>query len=319
MKRYKQLTQSDMVKIAILLAEGLKPSDIAIRIGKDKTTVYRCIKKNSDKNGFSADTAWEKVQERKKRVNSHPRILADDILKKFIIEKIESYWSPEQIAGRWKKDNGESLSHETIYKYIYEEKPELIKVYLRRKGKKYQKDCKNKYQLNGMRSIDERPKSVEERKEIGHWEGDTITDKGLTQGVVTNVERKSGFLVASKVENRTGENVYDVTIEDFAELPDEFKISVTYDRGSEFAWHKVIEGTTKMTVYFAHAYCPWERGSNENTNGLLRQFIPKGTDLRKVTEKDLQHYVSLLNNRPRKRLKYLTPYEVFQKELKSCT
>lgn len=164
--------------------------------------------------------------------------------------------------------------------------------------------------------IDDRPKEVTEQKEVGHWEGDTIVGKNHQQGIVTNVERKSGFLMASKVTRKTAEEVYDVTVEDFEDLPPpELKISITYDNGREFAWHKMIEGTTKITVYFAHAYSPWERGSNENTNGLLRQFIPKGTDFNTVTAEMLDHYVHLLNNRPRKRLGFKTPYEVFQQEL----
>lgn len=319
MKRYKQLTYEDMIKIETLFLEGLKPPDIALRIGKNKTTVYRCISKNSVGDTFKADLAWELIKERKRKANSHQRIFSDSLLEKFIVERIESYWSPEQIAGKWKKDVGEPLSHETIYKYIYENKPELIKVYLRRKGKKYQKNRKEKYSIQDRRMIDERSKEIEERNEIGHWEGDTIIGKNQKQAIVTNVERKSGFLMASKVENRTAGDVCDVTIEDFAELPKELKISITYDNGSEFAWHRMIEGIAKITVYFAHAYSPWERGTNENTNGLLRQFIPKGTDFSQVSEKDLQKYVSLLNNRPRKRLKYQTPYEVLQENLKSCT
>lgn len=319
MKRYKQLTYSDMVKIETLLKEGKRPIEIALKIGKSKTTIYRCIEKNSDDKGFYAEKAWEKVREKKSRANTHIRILSDSLLEEFICEKIESYWSPEQIAGRWKRDVGEALSHETIYKYIYDKKPGLIRIYLRRKGKKYQKDRGKPHELKEMRLIDERPKDVAGRREIGHWEGDTITDGSLIRGIVTNVERKSGLLLASKVDRRNSEEVSTVTIEDFTGLPDEIRLSITYDQGSEFGWHKIIEYFTKMTVYFAHAHCPWERGTNENTNGLLRQFIPKGTSLDQVTEKDLQHYVSLLNNRPRKRLNYQTPYEVFQKELKSCT
>lgn len=319
MKKYKQISYYDMVKIETLLEEGLGVIDIAIRIGKDKTSVYRCIKKNSHKGKFQAGKACYKINERKSRANSHPRILSDSLLEKYILEKIESYWSPEQVAGTWKKDKGEALSHETIYKYIYEENPELIQVYLRRKGIKYRKKRAERAVVLDMRSIEERPLEINKRKEIGHWEGDTITDKGLTNGIVTNIERKSGFLIASKVDRKTSKNVCDVTIEDFAVLPEELRLSITYDQGTEFAKHKIIEEKTKMTVYFAHKGCPWERASNESANGLLRQFIPKGSYLDKVSAEDLKRYVELLNNRPRKRLNYQTPAELFQQELSSCT
>lgn len=320
MSKYTQIKYYDMVKIETLLDEGLNISDIAVKIGKHKTTVYRFIKKNSHEGKFIADKAWHKLYERKNRSNSHPRILSDSLLEKYVLEKIESYWSPEQVVGAWKKGKKEPLSHETIYKYIYEKKPELVKIYFRRKGARY-RNRRNEGvgKIPNMRNINERPDAVESRKEIGHWEGDTITDKGLIRGIVTNIERKSGFLIASKVNNRRSTDICDVTIEDFSILPDNLRLSITYDQGSEFSKHEIIENNTKMTVYFAHKGCPWERASNESTNGLLRQFIPKGTDLNKVTDEDLQHYVDLLNNRPRKRLKYQTPYEVFHKELASCS
>ncbi len=318
---YKHLSFSDMVVIETLLGEGLKPPEIAIRLGKNKTSVYRCLEKNANSEGvFNAEVAWEKIRERKSKANTHKRIVSESILEKYIVEKLESYWSPEQIAGRWKKERTEALAHETIYQYIYKEKPEMVKLYLRRKGKKYQTNRKEKYQIDGRRMIDERPAEVEAREIFGHWEGDTIVGKNHQQGIVTNVERLSGFLIASKVQRKTAEETADVTIEDFADLPSELKLSITYDNGREFAWHKVIEGTAKITVYFAHAYSPWERGTNENTNGLLRQYIPKGTDFSTVSEQNLQKYVHLINGRPRKRLGYKTPYEVLQEEIsKSCT
>jgi len=312
MSRYKQLTYADMVKIETLLDEDMKVADIAIRIGKDKTTIYRCINKNCDGEGFDAEMAWEKVKTRQSRANCHPRILSDSLLEKYILEKIEVYWSPEQIAGKWREGTGESLSHETVYKYVYEEKTELVGVYFRRRGVKYRRKKVNHQKIAGMRSIDERPPEIQERKEFGHWEGDTITDRWLSQGIVTNVERKSGYLLASKVSKRTAAEVCSVTEKDFNQIPEGLRITITYDRGSEFLRHKIIEESTKMTVYFAHAYSPWERGTNENTNGLLRQFIPKTRPLSDVTHADLAKYVSLINNRPRKRLNYQTPAEVIQ-------
>jgi transposase, IS30 family len=314
-----------MIRIETLIREGYSDGEIGIKIGKDKTTVYRCIKKSEKpREKFSGKEAWEKVSERRSEANKHYRILDESALSKYILEKVVLFWSPEQIAGKWSEDTGEALCHETIYQWVYKNHPRLIKFYFRRKGKKYIKKRKEKYQIMDRRMIDERPEDVENRLEVGHWEGDTIVGKGHKGAIVTNVERKTGFLIASKLkdsseEKQRAEILADMTIEDFKDLPEEIRVSMTYDNGREFAWHKVIEGTTAMTVYFAHPYSPWERGTNENTNGLLREFIPKGTDFSTVSEENLQKYVHLINNRPRKRLKFLSPAQAFALELQRCT
>lgn len=316
MKTFTHLTYEDLVKIETLIDEGYKPPTIGIKLDRDKSTIYRCINKYSVDGVFKAEIAWEKIKEKRHSYTSHPRILSDSILEQFIIIKIKAYWSPQQIANKWKKEYNEPLSHETIYDFIYNQHPEFIKLYLRRKGKKYQKNRKEKYQLLDRRMIDTRPKEIETRSSIGHWEGDTIVGINHNGAILTNVERKSGFLLAKQISKNTSESVLDSTIDLFKEIPDEFKITITYDNGREFAQHRLIEYYTNMTVYFAHAYSPWERGTNENTNGLLRQFFPKGTDLTKISNEELQYYVDLLNDRPRKRHNWLTPREVFEEELK---
>lgn len=318
MKKYEHLRYDDFVKIETLLAEGFSVPEIALHLGRSKTTVYRAISRNSSGEGFGSQSAWEKVCERKGYANRHRRIFPESVLDEFIVEKIEINWSPVQIAGSWTQKTGESLSHETVYKFVHEHHPNLVKLYFRRKGKKYRKKGSERYQIEDRRMIDERPSTVEERKEVGHWEGDTIIGKNHQQAIVTNVERRSGLLLASKVERNTAENIFESTRELFKEVPKEFRISMTYDNGKEFSWHKLIEMTTKMTVYFAHAYSPWERGTNENTNGLLREYIPKGSDFSKITDKQLQHYVQLINDRPRKRHGFMSPNQVFLKELESC-
>lgn len=312
MKKYEKLGYRDIVMIETLLNQKMKKTEIAIKLSREKSTIYRCIKEYSDENGnFEADEVWEKILENRRNRKGHRKIMSDELLKKYVLEKIEINWTPEQIAGRWKAETGKTICHETIYQFIYEYYPHLVKLHFRRKGKKYQRKRKEKYQLTNRRMIDERPEPVESREKMGHWEGDTIVGKNHKQGIVTNVERKSGFLLAQKIPRRTAQNVADVTKEMFDKIPDELKITMTYDNGREFAWHKVIETENKMTVYFAHPYCSWERGTNENTNGLLRQYIPKGTDFNTVSDEDLAKYVDLINNRPRKRLGWKTPYEVF--------
>ena len=318
MKKYKQLSYEELIKIETLLSEDHKVHDIAIKLSRNKSTIYRCIKNGSKETAFDANKLYEKIQTRKLNSSKPRRILPDSILEEYIIDLIEEYWSPEQIANMWIKDTKESLCHETIYQYVYKNKPKLVKLYFRRKGKKYQHDRRSKHQILNRRMIDERPADVELRQDIGHWEGDTIIGKNHKGAILTNVERKSGKLIASKLPDKCAVSVLKATLEDFQDLPPRLCISMTYDNGKEFSSHQDIEKATGMTVYFARAYAPWQRGSNESTNGLLRQFIPKGTDFDTVSEEDLQRYVNLLNNRPRKRHGYLTPNEVFNSELSNC-
>lgn len=313
--KYKHLTLEELVKIETLLKEDFSVSEIAIRLSKNKSTIYRCINKNKDSDGFTAAKTYEKIKTRKLNSTKPRRILPDSILESYIVDQIKEYFSPEQIANSWSHDNKETLCHETIYQYIYKNKPSLVKIYFRRKGKKYQHNRRAKYQILNRRMIDERPSYVDQRKDIGHWEGDTIIGKNHKGAILTNVERLSGKLIAKKLPDRTSQSVLDSTIEEFSDLPPRLKISITYDNGKEFACHQDIEKQTGMTVYFARAYAPWQRGSNESINGLLRQFIPKGTDFKTVTDEDLQKYVDLLNNRPRKRHGWLSPNQVFQREL----
>ena len=205
-----------------------------------------------------------------------------------------------------------------MYQYVYKYKPELVKIYFRRRGKKYQKDRRSKHQTLNRRMITERPENVYLSQDICHWKVDTIIGKNHKGAITTNVERKSGKLISSKFPNKTAQAVLDATKDDFADLPAKLCVSITYDNGKEFSMHKDIEKSTGMAVYFARAYASWQRGTNENTNGLLRQFIPNGTDFNTVSEEDLERYVNLINNRPLKRLNWKSPNQVFDAEMKSA-
>ncbi|PIZ75547.1 hypothetical protein COY06_02920, partial [Candidatus Peregrinibacteria bacterium CG_4_10_14_0_2_um_filter_41_8] len=192
MRTYRHLTYKELVQIETYLHEGKTYSDIAIELGRDVSTISRVVKAYSSSLGsFCADEAWVEIGKKRSLANNHPRILDDSVLAEFIVEKIESYWSPEQIAGKWRAENNEVLCHETIYQYIYRNKPQLIKLYLRRKGKKYRKERdKGKGGIPEMVMIDDRPKAVDGRESFGHWEGDTVIGKNYKQAIVTNVERK---------------------------------------------------------------------------------------------------------------------------------
>lgn len=314
------LRWEEMVKIETLLEYGLTIAEIGIAIGRNKSVVSRCINNNSVDGNFTAEKAWQLVYERKRVANTHLKIVSDSVLEEFIIDCIELHWSPEQIAGRWRIETGEIICHETIYQWLYKKRCDLVKMRLRRKGKKYRRKRSSPEFIINKRPINERPEEINSREVPGHWEGDTMLgDPRQSEKVLINVERKCGLLLATKMKNKKAQSVLESTENLFEEMPDELCLSITYDNGTEFAKHQEIESSLNMKVYFAEPYSPWQRGTCENTIGLLREFIPKGTDLSKVSEEELQSYVDLINGRPRKRLGFRTPSEVFEQEIKqSC-
>lgn len=322
---HKQFTEKQVYAIEIYLDEKYNYSEIGRKLWKDPSSVSRLVwKYKSTKTGkFYASMCIKQRNKLKSDVNKRNRTrIKDNIhLEEFILKYIKRYWSPEQIAGRWKYETKERLSKDTIYLYVYEYHPELIQKYFRRKWKKYQHRRREKYQLNDRKMIDDRPEIVETRKRIWDWEWDTVIWKywWSKQVILTNVERKSGYLLARKIQDKSWDSVLDGTVECFKYIPQYKQRTMTYDNGREFSLHRMIEFETSLDVYFAHPYCSWERWTNENTNGLLRQFTPKKTDFEKISQKQLKYYVSLINSRPRKRLNYKTPTEIFfNKNLKLC-
>lgn len=319
---YNHITERESIAIEIYREEWKNKSEIAQKLWRSHTTIGREIRNYSNPESWKYEAEYATytrclIQSRKQR---NKRIEPWGKLEQYILEKIQKYWSPEQIAGRWKKEKGEKLSKDTIYVYIYEHYPEMIKEYFRRKWKKYQHKRKEKYQLNNRRMIDQRPSYIEKRKTLGHWEGDTIVGKNRKWAIFTNVERKSGFLLTKKLRNKSWREVEDAFRETFQNIPRNKRKTTTVDNGREFSEHKMVEYFTGTLIYFAHVYSSWERGTNENTNGLLRQFIPKKTDFKTITKEELEKYTEMINLRPRKRLNYKSPYEVFyKKNLKLCT
>ena len=200
-----------------------------------------------------------------------------------------------------------------MYRYVRAERPELARKHYRRRGKRYVDRAGKRAAPHGRKRIGERPAEVGERKVMGHWEGDTVVGPtGVGKRViVTQVERVSGYLLAGFANGKNAEAVVETCLELFSRVPRKHRKTVTFDNGVEFAESRYLETHMGMDVYYANPYHSWERGTNENTNGLLRQYVPKRTDLRNYSREDLKRYVSRLNNRPRKRLGYLTPHEVF--------
>lgn len=311
-----QLTLWELYTIKTLISEWYSDSEISWKIDRNRSILSRLFKVY-DRDTFAPEAIiLNRSKTKQKNSLSYCRIHPWGELATYIDIQIRDGLSPEQVAGSWKKDKGEKLSKDTVYTFIYEQAPELIKLYLRRKGKKYrnrkQEQIQWKYQIGERRMIDDRPKEIETRENIGDWEWDTIIGKAHKWAILTLVERKSWYLMAYKLEQ--GKNAIWVTSaiqKLWCSTPLEKRKTLTFDNGREFADHKMLEYFTKTTVYFAHPYHSWERWINENTNWLLREYIPKKTDFDTITQEQLDIYVKKINSRPRKRLNYFTPDEMF--------
>ena len=243
-------------------------------------------------------------------------------------EKLRLKWSPIQIAKLLRKyyptDNSMRVSHETIYTYLYilprgTLKKELLAC-LRQNRKhrhKQRRGVTARRDIENMLSIEERPAEVADRTIPGHWEGDLIVGKNNRSALGTLVERTTRTTILIPVKSKSAEDVAKAFAKEVKRLPQQMKLTMTYDQGREMAQHKLFTKITGMKVYFAHPRSPWERGTNENTNGLIRQYFPKGTDFNKISPREVKRAQNQLNGRPRKTLEFKTPYEVFEELINS--
>lgn len=324
---YTHLTHDDRVAFSTLRRMGHSLRSIGRELGKHHTTFGRELQRNkkTNKSGYDARYARTLVHERRTHAHRKRRKLMNvPWLRCYVVRKLKTFWSPEQIAGRLRKRYKRTIvCQETIYQWIYKERHDL-KQYLRsQKGKYRRRHGSNRRKRmreieDGKRRVNARPHIVEQRKRVGDWEGDTVLGKEKTERILTHVERKSGLLLADKISTMKADCVRKVAVQRFQSVPNTKRHTVTYDNGIEFAEHEFIERDAKVKVYFAYPYHSWERGTNENTNGLLRQFFPKGTAFSNITQEHIDQAVSLINNRPRKRHNYRTPLEVFNQK-KWCT
>ena len=317
MKTYNQLTYEQRCQISILIKIGTSQQVIADMVGVSQSTISRELKRNTGQRGYREKQAQTQSNIRRQSAEKAIKMTPDMIT--LIEEKLEAKWSPDQISGRILKEKGLSISYEAIYLYIWEDKKSggTLFNHLRRKGKAYQprgsKYAGRGYIKNRI-SIDERPKIVEKKARIGDWEIDLVIGKGHSGALVTVVERKTKFTVSKRINDKTAETVTAATISLLKPFKD-LVFTITADNGKEFAYHERIAKALGAKVYFADPYGSWPRGLNENTNGLLRQYWPKLTDFKKVSQGEVSAVISQLNNRPRKTLDYETPAKIMAEHM----
>jgi len=315
----KQLTQKERYHIWASLKRGITQKEIANTIGVHPSTICREIKRNKDVTTQEYHYAFAQTKSQRRQQSKIKYTVITSKIKTYIKYKLKEDWSPEQIAGRMKLDIRLSICHETIYRYIYSNKAKGGRLYkhLRHKNKKYHNRA-NKYQRRGIIidrvSIDKRPKIVERKNRIGDFEIDTVIGLNHIGALVTVVDRKSKFTLIKKVESKQAKEVTKALITMLLPLKPITK-TITSDNGKEFAYHKQVAETIDADFYFAHPYSSWERGLNEHTNGLIRQYIPKKTDFTQISKEEITTIQDKLNHRPRKILNYRTPYEVFFTEV----
>ena len=320
-KPFKHIRQIDRERIEELLKENRTHAQIANVLGKDKTTIFREIQRNKKSDGtYSAKYAQKKTKERRLLAKkAFRKIENDSVLQKKIITLLtgddteRGDWSPEVIANTALKG---VVSHTTIYAWIRRSSPKTKKLlhFQGRRRAKYGSKLTRLYRETSLPSIEDRPKSIETRKDFGHFEGDTVVVNGGR--IHTLVERKTRFIIATLITH-TGSGLAMCIAEDvktkLSKLSKEHRKTITYDQGSEFSWWDEMEkGLDGTKVYFAHPHSPWERGTNERHNGLMRRYIPKRKNSGIITDEYVAKTISRLNNRPRKILNWHTPREVFE-------
>ena len=314
MKNYTQLTQNERYQIYALLKAQQSQADIARILGRHRSTISREINRNTGQCGYRPIQAHKRARQR--QAARHRQRFAGAYWPSVEV-LLRQRWSPAQIAGRLWTEQGISVSHEWIYQYVYARHRHGAGLLTSLRGrhrfrKRYRSQQGRRGCLRNTVSIEQRPTVVERRSRLGDWEADTVAGQNQQGHLVTLVERKSGFTCIGAVARRTAQAVSEVICQRLKPLQDKVH-TVTCDHGREFAQHEALAKTLSARFYFAHPYAAWERGSNENTNGLLRQYFPKSMSLLAVTDEQLRTAEDQLNHRPRKRLGWKTPYEVFYK------
>ena len=312
---YRQLSPEERYMLAALRKQGFNKAQIARALGRHRSTVGRELRRNRTRadGRYRASTAQEKANGRRSRSRRNRRFTPADFAQ--VEELLRRQWSPEQVAGHLRREGRLSLSHETIYRHIWRDKREggTLYTYLRGARKRRRKRYgayDSRGRLAGKRMISERPAEVEGRAEVGHWEVDTVMGSGSKDCIVSLVERKTGLVLIGKLADRRTESLNGRVIRLIKRHAGAFR-SVTADNRTEFHGYERIEEKTQTTFSFARPYHSWERGSNENANGLIRQYLPKGASMAGLSQQQCNAIARKLNTRPRKRLGFRTPLECF--------
>lgn len=324
--KYKHFTIEERETIQMMLWRKQSIRTIAKALKRNPSSISREIKRNKPpkRKGYTPRLAHEKAIRNRLKRGREIR-LKNSRVRDYMVKHLKLGWSPEQIANTVKDAVGESISHEAIYQYIYAQihrsgygypKPgcEDLRPYLaRRKKRRMQKGMRKSYRIEKgpLPSIEDRPKEVGLRLNVGHWEGDLIVSRESSIKLKTINERYSGLVFIKRVKNGTIEESNRAVIERLSQVPNQYLKTLTLDRGTENLGYEEIEKTLELDCFYAHAYSSWERGCNENLNGLIRRFLPKKTDFKTITDDEIKKIEYLLNSRPRKRLGWKTPYEVF--------
>jgi IS30 family transposase len=320
------LTLAEREEISRALMAGQSMRSIAARLGRAPSTISREIGRNGGQDGYRATLADQAAWERSVRPKLC-KLAKNRALAGIVANMLRMLWSPEQIAG-WLKhtyphDQGLHVSHETIYRSLFIQargalKKELLKHLRRTRGMRRSRSYTQKTAIHGQIvdavSISERPASVDDRAVPGHWEGDLVFGSGNSQ-IATLVERQTRYVMLLKLDGKDSQTVVNALIKNARKLPQELYKSLTWDRGTEMHGHKRFTLATDIQVYFCDPQSPWQRGSNENTNGLLRQYLPKGIDISGYSQAKLNSIARQLNERPRKTLGFQTPAEMFSESV----
>jgi IS30 family transposase len=317
------LSIADRAVIADLRRDGLGVREIAAQIGRAPSTVSRELRRNANKAGrYGGQAAQRKSESRMPRPRAR-RVSMDAVLGAAVCELLAKRWSPEQVAHelsiRFAGQPHRRLCPESIYQAIYDPHTALtrpakhsLRSHRRRRRRRTQ-GLQRRGRLTAMTTIDQRPPHIQDREEAGHWEGDLIMGSGNQSAIGTLLERQARFVMLVHLPGEhSADAVRDGVTEAFTQLPASLRATLTWDQGKEMAGHQQIASATGMGVYFCDAHSPWQRGSNENMNGLLRQYFPKGTDLRAYTAEDLAIVADEINHRPRKTLNWATPAGLFE-------
>ncbi len=329
--KYKQITIEEREDIQYMLWKKESIRSIARKLNRSASSILREIRRHQtdQREIYSPRRAHHEAMTSRSSRGREERLKTQQI-RKYVIEKLKEGYSPEQISGRINVDLPENnISHEAIYQYIYAQihrngygyiKPrhEDLRGYLKRRHKRrVRKGYRKSQRVSRPKgpSIDDRPEKVEKRIRIGDWETDSIASKRNKAGLNSLVDRKSGYLMLSKLKSKTSAETTRIIVKRMKELPKSGHKTITMDNGSENQYWQEIQQKLHIKCYYAHPYSSWERGTNENTNGLIRWYFPKGTDFSKVSDEEIAKVEYLLNTRPRKRLNYKTPLEVFNQSV----